>query len=356
MSFIKKIAEIDFGQTLIENIFINDFMAMANGTHVKVYLLGFKYANDNEINHKVNNQTIANNLSIPLVDVLGAWDFWESKNIIKKHSKADSNDDNDYTVEFLSLRQLYIDNNYSQKSTTISVNNTTNESTVSNLLTANKVPEVKEMFYEIQQLMRRPLSTNERLKVLDWMSDYGITPDVIIRAFQYSVEQRGVKNISYTAAIIRSWYDKGIITIEKVDEELSKSDVRFTSYIKILKFLGLNTNTIGDHSKNIINKWFDTWGFSLEIILKACENSANIPNPNLKYIDKILNDWYTNGIKTLADVEARLNTIKKDKSVQQNDSKKKAPAKNNRFHNFEQKYHKYSNDDFEKFMSNKKNK
>ena len=356
MSFIKKIAEIDFGQTLIENIFINDFMAMANGTHVKVYLVGFKYAHDNEINHKVNNQTIANDLSIPLVDVLGAWDFWESKNIIKKHIKTDSLDDNDYTVEFLSLRQLYIDNNYAQKNTSSSSQNINNENTVSNLITANKVPEVKEMFYEIQQLMRRPLSTNERMKILDWMTDYGITPDVILRSFQYSIEQRGVKNISYTAAIIRSWYDKGIITIEKVDEELSKSDVRFSSYVKILKFLGLNTNTIGDNSKNIINKWFDTWGFSLEIILKACENSANIPNPNLKYIDKILGDWYANGVRTLADVDARLNSLKKDKSSPQNDTKKKTLSKNNRFHNFEQKYHTYSNDDFEKFMSNKKNK
>ena len=359
MSFIKKTTNIDFGQTSIENIFINDFMPMADGTHVKVYLLGYKYANDNEINFKVNNQTIANHLEIPLVDVLKAWDFWEKLGIIKRHQKTDIEDSNDYTVEFISLRQLYIDNNYSKSviNNNTSPSSSTSNALVKDLLSANKVPEIKDMFYNIQQLIRRPLSTNEKTKVLNWISDYGITPDIITRAFQYSIEQRGVKNLSYIAAIIRNWYDKGIITLDKVDAELAKSDERFSAYIKIMKFLGLNSTIIGDHTKSIIDKWFDTWGFTLDMILKACENTVNISNPNINYIDKILEDWYNNGVKTVTDAKDRKKDIKKD-PVNSNPKKKTKDygTKNNKFHNFEQKYHKYSNDDFEKFMNNKKNK
>ena len=79
MSFILETTDMDLGDTPIENIFINDFMPMANGTYVKVYLLGYKYAHDKDDKIEVTNQTIAKHLEISLDDVLRAWDFWEKK-------------------------------------------------------------------------------------------------------------------------------------------------------------------------------------------------------------------------------------------------------------------------------------
>ena len=105
MSFILETTDMDLGDTPIENIFINDFMPMANGTYVKVYLLGYKYAYDRDSNIEVDNETIAKHLDIPLDDVLRAWDFWEEKGIIEKLPKEDGNRYN-YKVKFLSLKEL----------------------------------------------------------------------------------------------------------------------------------------------------------------------------------------------------------------------------------------------------------
>ena len=80
---IKQTANIDLGDTSIENIFINDFMPMANGTYVKVYLLGYKYATDKDSSIHLNHKTISRHLNLPLSDILNAWDFWERKGIIK---------------------------------------------------------------------------------------------------------------------------------------------------------------------------------------------------------------------------------------------------------------------------------
>ncbi len=84
MSFVLETTDMALGDTPIENIFINDYMPMANGTYVKVYLLGYKYANDRDSNIEVNNSTISKHLDIPLEDVLRSWDFWEEKGIIEK--------------------------------------------------------------------------------------------------------------------------------------------------------------------------------------------------------------------------------------------------------------------------------
>ena len=78
-------------------------MPMANGAYVKVYLLGYRYVVSGLSSDNINNQTIAKNLNIPLSDVLDAWDFWEKKNIIKKHKKDAT--DWDYSIEFLSLEK-----------------------------------------------------------------------------------------------------------------------------------------------------------------------------------------------------------------------------------------------------------
>ncbi len=113
MNFTMETTDMDLGgDTPIENIFINDFMPMANGTYVKVYLLGYKYAYDKDINIEVNNNTIAKHLNIPpLIDVLNAWDFWEGKGIIQKFPRV-QRINTTIVMKFLNLKQLYIKNNY----------------------------------------------------------------------------------------------------------------------------------------------------------------------------------------------------------------------------------------------------
>lgn len=85
MSFHLETTDMDLGDTPIENIFINDYMPMANGTYVKVYLLGYKYAFDRDSKIEVNNETIAKHLNIPLEDVLRAWDFGRKKVLFKRY-------------------------------------------------------------------------------------------------------------------------------------------------------------------------------------------------------------------------------------------------------------------------------
>ncbi|MCU9807603.1 hypothetical protein LEQ06_05135 [Paraclostridium sp. AKS46] len=105
--FFKEVNEIDLGQTTIDNIFIDIFMPMANGLYVQVYLLGYRYACDETSNPKFNNNSIAKNLNVPLSDVLAAWDFWEDKNLIKKH-KNDGLDDFSFSIEFLDLKKYIL--------------------------------------------------------------------------------------------------------------------------------------------------------------------------------------------------------------------------------------------------------
>lgn len=367
MSFNLETTEIDLGDTPIENIFINDFMPMADGTYVKVYLLGFKYAHDKDIDIQVNNETIAKNLNIPLSDVLRAWDFWQKKGIIEKIPKKNGNE-YDYEVKFLNLKQLYIKNNYklvsSMSNKEEASSNKSYTCSQKDLIEANKIATINEMFNSIDYIMRRQLVPNEKKKILEWMYNYNMNPDIIVKAFFYSVEKKGKRKVNYVEGIIRNWYDSGITNVEALQEELKLKDQRYYRYERIMKYLGYGKGIPTESQMKVIDKWFGKYDFSLEMVLKACENTNKISNPSINYIDGILSSWHNKGIKTLDDIE------KKDKIQEKRDidnkgydykktqSKKQIRATGKpvktRFHNFEQRTSNYTSDELEEIVKKKR--
>lgn len=345
MRFSLETTDMDLGDTPIENIFINDFMPMANGTYVKVYLLGYKYAHDKDEKIEVNNETIARHLDIPLEDVLRAWDFWEEKGIIEK-IKGDDTDKINYRIKFLNLKQLYIKNNFNLLNHKEEKKPAFRYST-EDLIDANKIPVINNMFNNIDYIMRRPVVPNEKLKILGWIHDYNMNPDVIEKAFLYAVERKGKKQINYIEGIIRNWYDDGLTNIEAINESFRLKDERYYRYQRVMRSLGLDNRPITEGEIKIIDKWFDEYKFSLEMVLKGCESSSKVSNPTVNYIDGVLTSWYNKDIKTLEDIiEKDKPKEKKEYSVKKPDQKRPISIKT-RFHNFEQRSDKYSSDELD---------
>ena len=329
-------------------------MPMANGTYVKVYLLGYKYAYDKDNNISVDNETIAKNLNMPLTEVLEAWDFWEGKGIIEKIYQ-DENDKFNYRIKFLNLKQLYIKNNYKPINTQDSLTNKTYTSSVDDLVEANRNPAINNMFKNIDYIMRRPLPPNEKnKKVLEWMFNYNMDPDIIEKAFFYGVEKKGRRRLNYIEGIIRNWYDEGITNVEALQEHLKVNNEKFYRYERVMKYLGRASRNPTESEVKVIDKWFDEYNFSMEMVLKGCENSKKTSNPSINYIDGILTSWYEKGIKSVEEIEI------KDKLPERKEEKTATSfvrkAVPNRFHNFEQRTSKYTAKELEEIARRKREK
>lgn len=331
MNYILQQPKIDLGNTLIENIFITDFMPLANGTFVKVYLLGFKYASDNDNNF--NNETIAKNLRIPLSDVLSAWDFWEKEGLVKKHSTGDKYN---FIVEFVNLKQLYVDNIY--KPIQNSKTNSNNYTEVDELVNLNRNNDIKKMFSEIENIYCRPFTPNENRKLIDWLKNYKMKPEILVQAFSYCINKKNIRSFNYIEKVVASWHDAGVINIDTLSSYLEKRNDRFYVYSRISKTLGFNYRPLTEEEMKTIDKWIDNWGFSMDMIMKCLENSTKTTNPNINYFNSILEKWYKKGFKTP-------DAVKKDvKSVKRNVK----TVNKNKFHNFDQKTQKYSAEELDK--------
>ncbi|SHJ96328.1 DnaD domain protein [Tepidibacter formicigenes] len=342
--FFKEINEIDLGETPIDNIFIDIFMPMANGTYVKVYLLAYKYALDASISNNITNQSLARNLNIPLSDVLSAWDFWEDKGIIKKHIK-DTNEEWNYSIEFLNLKKLYIENilktNDLKKSKT----------TPDELIYVNQNPNIQKMFNYINEIISRPLVPNEKIQILDIIDKYNMSPDMIKSAYAYAKQKRGIKSIKYVEGIIRNWYDNKIYTLEDLENYFAKKSERFGLYKKVFKELGFYREPSMEERK-IMDSWIDDFNLSIDLISHACSKSKNTSNPSISYINSILKNWYEKGFKTIQDIEKEIEERKKKKT-----SKKSTVTVKTKFHNFEQRTSNYTPEELERIiLENQKKK
>ncbi len=79
----------------------------------------------------------------------------------------------------------------------------------------------------------------KKKKILEWIHNYNMNPDIIEKAFFYGVEKKKAKeNVNYIGGIIRNWYDQGITNVEALQEHLQESNERFYRYEKVMKYLG----------------------------------------------------------------------------------------------------------------------
>lgn len=343
--------DLDFGHTAIENIFINDFMPMANGVQLKVYLAGFKFAIENPSTIEVTNITIAKHLNIPLSDVLSAWEFWENKNIIVKHPKLDAVDVTDFDIEFLSLIQLYIDKNLESKKT---VSSGFAPSQTAEMVNASQDPQIKEMFYLIDQLMRRNLQPNERMRILDWIRTYNFDTTLIVRAFELAIEGRGQKNFNYVKTILLNWYDSGLLTLKDVEEKLLSEKEEFFRYRKIYSVLGYGSKIPNQGDKEVMVRWLDDYEFTLDFLLFVLkESSKRTSNVNMNYLDKIIMDLHKEDVRTIEAYKIYLDN-RNAKTNAKNEMNQKPKANTNKFHNFEQRTNKYSKEELEKILGMRK--
>lgn len=293
-----KIRDFYLLATEVENIFINEYMPQANGDFVKVYLYALLYA-DRGI--EMTHESLANQLNLSLKTVDDAWNYWADMGAVKKvaatekrHMTGSGSSSASkllaYDIEFLSLRELMYgamnaanDGQAQVQQTVTEVQTQTEENPLCDDV-------VREIFDCIESLKGRPLSAKEMQEISSWQEMFDVDTSVIMKAIEHCYSKNKTQ-IKYIEAVIREWTEKGIKTAEEADEYLETSALRYGDYKRILSSLGIVGRIATDGEKKIMDKWLDEMGFSLERVLEACYKTVGIQNPNVNYVNKILENW-----------------------------------------------------------------
>ncbi len=307
----------DLGTTPLENIFINHYMPSARGDYVKVYLYGLKRCYNNQL-ASISNSDIAKDLSLLETDVKRAWDYWADEGIIAIAYTGT----NEAAISFFNIAGTFL---YKNKPIDDEAKNRNHQK----LTDLEK--RIQRMFDTIQDMYESRSVTKSEMQMFQrWLEDYLFSPEAIILLVEYSLNMINNKEqtfspaqvISYLEKVATSFYSAGVRDHVDTENHIKAMAVRRKTYYQILNYLGLKRNPMVSEIE-LIDRWLDDYGFSLEIIKEALTRSNQ---PNLKYIDGILKSWQAKGLKTLEAIEKepKMAFKKKDPVAPISDERKQA--------------------------------
>lgn len=273
----EKIKDFYLLTTDVENIFINEYMPIAPGQYVKVFLYGLLYSQNHE---ELTAKQFAQQLQMTEKEVEKAWDYWESLGVISKKYIINTNE---YDIEFKQLRSMMYGSG-AQAANTAKNAKTQNEGTP-------LVDEtIRDLIHSVEQAIGRTMSPKESKEVASWIDEIGATVEVIMAAVEYCLE-KGKRGINYMAKVVLQWTKDGFKTREDADAHIKSLEMRYGNYKKILQTLGLN-RAATEAEREMIDSWFDEMEFNFDRVMDACVKASFISSPNVRYVNKVLYNWY----------------------------------------------------------------
>lgn len=249
---------------MLEGQFVSSFLADMPPVFLKVYVYLVYLCNHHEI--KADSFSALSQQTNVSVDDLGeALEYLSKNHLINYTSRP-------FSFEILSAAQAqkYV-GAYS-----------------TNLLTA-----YADYFAGIRALFpQRSITNREYDKARDWVEIFGLSVECALLLISHCIEEKGANvSFNYIDTVARSWADQDINTIVKAEEYLQLYQARTHEVSKLLLHLGLKRTPTVDEI-NLYQHWVDDWGFDLKAIKAACRETTKSLNPNLAYINSILENLH----------------------------------------------------------------
>ena len=256
--------------TRVDNLFISEYMPGAPQNAVKVYLLAAMSA---ETGIPMDADALARKLRVSLSDVEEAWDYWVKQGIARK--TADPANPGKYAIELLNIREIVFGKRPAGTTAPQEGPFAIDDAAYSELLR------------NVEVQAGRLLESGEPQEIALWVSQYGMSPEVILLGYKYCTDKGKSNRFRYVGAILKDWRAKGYTTAAQVEDALGAEDRHYNYYRAVMKELGFHRSA-SEPEKRIIDSWFDKLGFSLDEVKEACKKTTGISNPNINYLNSIL--------------------------------------------------------------------
>jgi DnaD/phage-associated family protein len=145
---------------------------------------------------------------------------------------------------------------------------------------------LRELYDKFQITTGRTVSRQEISKIEDAIKVYGIEPEIFSFAIDYCADLEKY-SVDYIFKVALRWTEEGCRTVEEAKRLLDKHSRRNDCYRQVFRALGFN-RLPAPIDREIMDRWFDQMNCSLAEVLDACSAAAGLREPNLKYVNKVI--------------------------------------------------------------------
>lgn len=333
--------------TLVENEFIDNYMAAANGEYVKVYLLLLRHLNNPYVSLSISQ--MADYLENTEGDILRALKYWEKYELMTLEYDDSGN-----------VIGVEVGKVPSSGTKSVSKSKTAPQPSSEPVLRAVPAPtvsaapvisddntqaqkkpshnrkELKQILFVAEQYLGKTLTRTDVDMITYFYDSLEFSADLIEYLIEYCVEN-GHKSMHYIQKVALSWSDEHITSVEQAR---NTSALYNKTCYSILNAFGIKGRGPASSELEYIRRWSETYAFDLEIILEACSRTMlAIHQPSFEYTDKILENWHAKNVHTLADIRVLDSAFEQDKNVRRKSGRRaQNPNQNSsKFRNFEER-------------------
>ncbi|MBR0085975.1 MAG: DnaD domain protein [Lachnospiraceae bacterium] len=345
MGKIKLISNIDPCVTVIPNSFLDEYMVKASGDFLKIYLYLLRWAGSCE--KELSQCSIADVFHMTESDIRRALRYWHEEGILRV-SGLNSKESMQIT-----LNPLPCDGTGAR-----AVRTAGKDAFKEPQYSAADIRKFKEdyngdeLFFIIEQYLGHPLSEQDVNKIVYWHEGLGFSSDLIEYLVEYCVSNDH-RQMRYIETVALRWAKDHVDTVEKAKQTTRNYT---NTYYAVLKAMGISGRNPVAAEINYIDRWTGEYGFTIEMIQKACERTVlSTGKASFDYTDAILKAWKDNNVLAPEDIEAydKKRAAAKPKDAAGAGSSGKKTGRN-KFNDFPQRT--YDFDDLEMQLINKINK
>lgn len=175
-------------------------------------------------------------------------------------------------------------------------------------------PEILAMFSDIEKMLGKTLGYDSRSTLLMMHDHYGLPIEVIYMLVDYC-KSVGKSGFSYISKVGKTWGEREIDTIEKADEQIKILNSCNKLWKKFAEMAGIQNPRPTSSQSAYLRTWSVELKFNVEMIYLAYEEMLNHSTKiSFPYMNKILMNWHSKGIKTPDDIEKEKEEYRRKKS------------------------------------------
>lgn len=345
MKELKLTKYVQTNATVLDNEFIDHYMARANGEYVKVYLLLLRHMNQSSGYLSVSE--LADLLECTEKDILRALRYWKSEGLLDYLDDTPDDPSPKSTAPSPAASSGLHDVQSGYMTSSIPADSVSDSAALASTTNIQQYrsrkerAEFKELLFVAEQYLGKTLSATDIDQITYFYDTLNMSAELIEYLIEYCVEN-GHKSMHYINKVALSWHEENITTVNLAK---TSSFLYNKNCYCVLNAYGIKGRGPAASEIAYIRKWSEEYGFALEVILEACDRTMNsIHQPSFDYTDSILKRWKDKNVRQLKDIDAvdadyrkekeRAKELAKERKRQQQ-TQKPVNSQNNKFNNFD---------------------
>lgn len=192
---------------------------------------------------------------------------------------------------------------------------------------ADREPAFKSLVSFTEGRLEKVLNASELARLWSFLDYLKMPADVVMLVIEDCVA-REKRSLRYVTKMLTSFADDGITDYAKAESYFAARQEKNQYDAHVRRLFGLGERKLSAAEDEILNTWRNKFGYGTEILDAAYEKTvASAKNPSIRYMHKILESWYKDGVRVKDDIGKKASPEKAEKSYDLDDFFEKAVSR-----------------------------